>query len=76
MPAGPQQLFQLLIADPDGITLDRAFSSFFLTLSLGNVNTSAANLLTINNTGTTAVSGGSATSHVNGPLARLFLPVW
>jgi Cadherin-like beta sandwich domain len=41
-----------------------------LFLSSGTLNTSAANLLTLSGTATTAVSGGSAASYVNGPLAR------
>ncbi|MBK9420481.1 MAG: hypothetical protein IPN44_05445 [Flavobacteriales bacterium] len=45
----------------------RAISGVF-TLTSGKLNTSG--LLTLNNTAVGAVSGGSATAHVNGPLAR------
>jgi hypothetical protein len=41
-----------------------------LTLTLGTLNTSSGNLVTIGSTATAAISGGSATSYVNGPLAR------
>ncbi len=40
-----------------------------LTLTSGIVETDAANLLTINNSALAAVTGGSASSYVNGPLA-------
>lgn len=42
-----------------------------LTLTSGKVTTSSSNLLTVTNTATGAVSGGSATSYINGPLARV-----
>ena len=42
-----------------------------LLLSSGNLNTSAANLLTCSAAALTAVGGGSAASYVNGPLARV-----
>ncbi len=41
-----------------------------LTLTAGNITTSAGNLLILTNTATGAVSGGSATSYINGPLQR------
>ncbi|MFZ1220314.1 MAG: hypothetical protein WAO00_13545, partial [Chthoniobacterales bacterium] len=41
-----------------------------LFLSSGTLNTSAANLLTLSGTVTAAISGGTAASYVNGPLAR------
>ncbi len=40
-----------------------------LTLTSGYVGTTTTNILTVNNTATTAVVGGSATAYVNGPLA-------
>ncbi len=70
MPAGPQTVGTFPINDLDGITTDRAFTASFLTLTSGTVTTTAANLMTISNTATTGVSGGSVTSYVNGPLAR------
>ena len=39
-----------------------------LTLTSGILTTSAANLLSVSNTSTTAISGGSATSFINGPV--------
>lgn len=41
-----------------------------LTLTAGNLNTSNKNLITIQNTAATAITGGAATSYINGPLAR------
>ena len=41
-----------------------------LTLTNGIIATSATTLLTLTRTGTAAVSGGSASSYVSGPLAR------
>jgi autotransporter-associated beta strand protein len=40
------------------------------TLSNGILTTSSTNILNITNTGTTVVSTGSATTHVNGPMTR------
>ncbi|HNG33922.1 MAG TPA: choice-of-anchor Q domain-containing protein, partial [Blastocatellia bacterium] len=42
-----------------------------LTLTSGKLTTTSANLLTVSNTAANAVSGGSSTAYVNGPLARL-----
>jgi len=41
-----------------------------LTLTAGNLTTSSLNSLTLTNTAVGAISGGSATSYVDGPLAR------
>jgi hypothetical protein len=41
-----------------------------LTLTSGIVNTTSTNVLSVTNTGTGAISGGSSTSFVNGPLKR------
>jgi hypothetical protein len=41
-----------------------------LTLTAGTLNTTSSNLLTLTNITAGAVSGGSATAYVNGPLAR------
>ncbi|NVO20895.1 MAG: hypothetical protein HXX13_14440 [Bacteroidetes bacterium] len=52
-----------------GVTLDKALTvSGILTLSNGILTTSAANLLTLANTATTAISGGSVSSFINGPV--------
>ena len=45
--------------------------SNILTLTNGNINTTAANLLTVTNTAAAGVPGGSALSYVNGPMARV-----
>lgn len=47
-------------------------STGILTMTLGNLITSPTNLLTLTNPTATAVSGGSATSFVNGPMERTF----
>lgn len=53
-----------------GVTLGAPLSvSGTLTLTSGIVNTSAANLLTLNSTG--SLSGGSTTAYINGPFARV-----
>jgi len=40
-----------------------------LTLTSGIIQTSSTNLLTVTNTATTAVSGGSSSNYINGPMA-------
>ncbi len=59
------------INNTNGVTLSGgAASTAALTLTAGNLNTSSANLLTVTGTTTGAITGGSATSFVNGPIAR------
>ncbi|MGG9972202.1 gliding motility-associated C-terminal domain-containing protein [Ferruginibacter sp. SUN002] len=41
-----------------------------LTLISGAVSTTTSNILTVNNTSTSAISGGSASAFINGPIAR------
>lgn len=55
-----------------GVTLNIPISlSGTLSLVAGKLNTTAANLLTVGTTSSSAsISGGSATAYVNGPLAR------
>ncbi len=54
-----------------GVTLNVPVAlSGTLTLTSGVVNTTTANLLTVQSTSGTAVTGGSMTAYVNGPLAR------
>lgn len=53
-----------------GVTLTNRPEVQTLTLTLGNVTTTGAHLLTVTNTSTGAISGGSATSYINGPLDR------
>ena len=54
-----------------GVTLSQATTvSGILALTSGKLTTTPANLLTIGSAGT--ISGGSATSYVNGPLAQAY----
>jgi len=51
------------------VTLQKATNvSNVLTLTSGIVNTTSTNVLSVTNTSTNAISGGSSTSFVNGPL--------
>jgi hypothetical protein len=63
----------LIINNSNGVTLGAAKTISRLTLTAGRLTTSSSNLLTINNTGTTGISGGSTTSFINGPV-RWTLP--
>lgn len=59
----------LTINNSSGVTLSAATSiSGILTLTNGVLTTTTANLLTLTNTATIAVSGGSSTSFINGPV--------
>jgi hypothetical protein len=61
----------LLIDNSAGVTLNSAKTlgaSSVLILTNGILNTTATNLLSITNTASTAISGGSATSYINGPI--------
>ena len=61
----------LTITNSSGVILNFARTlTGTLTLTSGNLTTTAANLLTIGSAGGT--SGGSASSYVNGPLARVY----
>jgi hypothetical protein len=62
----------LVIGNANGVTVAGGglAVSGQLVLTVGNLVTTSSNLLTITGTATTAVSGGSATSYVSGPLAR------
>lgn len=60
----------VIINNSNGVTLNSSKSiGSSLTLTSGVLTTSASHLLTITNTATTAISGGSATSFINGPVA-------
>ena len=59
----------LTINNSAGVTLSGAAGvSNTLLLTNGKLTTSAINLLTITNTSATAISGGTATSFINGPV--------
>ena len=59
----------LTINNSTGVTLSAASSaSGILTLLNGTLTTASTNLLSITNTATTAITGGTATSFINGPV--------
>ena len=61
----------LIIDNSNGVILNAAkvlSSTAKLTLTSGILTTTAANSLTVNNTATTGISGGSTTCFVSGPL--------
>jgi hypothetical protein len=61
----------VIINNSNGVALGSAKSiSSTLTLTSGILTTSGANLLSITNTSASAISGGSTTSFINGPLNR------
>jgi hypothetical protein len=73
LPAITNNLRNLVINRASGVNLGAALSlstTGILTLTNGILTTTTANLLTISNTAAGAVSGGSATAYVNGPLTR------
>ena len=60
-----------IVNNANGATLGGgALSSTALTLTLGNLITTSTNLLTVSGTTAASITGGSATSFVNGPIAR------
>ncbi len=63
------------INNSNGVTLSAAKTiSSTLTLTTGTLTTSSAHLLTISNTAASAITGGSATSFINGPVAIILAP--
>ncbi len=59
----------LTINNAAGVTLDRAMTvSGNLVMTNGIFTTTGPNLLTVSNTATTAISGGSTTSFISGPV--------
>jgi len=59
----------VIVNNSSGVVLGAAKSiSSILTLTNGILATSSGNLLSITNTATTAISGGSTTSFINGPI--------
>ena len=73
-PNGTEHFYKLKISNAAGLTLNGPTEiANRLYLTNGNINTTGTNLLTITNTSTTAVSGGSDVSFVDGPLAKSML---
>lgn len=60
----------LTINNPAGVTLGSALNVPVLTLTNGRLTTTSAFIINVTGTAVTCVSGGSATSYVNGPLVR------
>jgi gliding motility-associated-like protein len=70
----PEHFYHFKINNPAGVTLNgTAEVSGRLYLTSGRINTTDVNLLTITNTSSLAVSGGSDASFVDGPLAKIIL---
>jgi hypothetical protein len=68
---GSRAIGALVINNTNGVSFSGGnLASGILTLTAGNLTTSSSSLLTVTGTTTGSVSGGSATSYVNGPLAR------
>ena len=67
--ASASNFYNLSISNAAGVTLGRAIPvSGTLTLSNGTITSTTTNLLSITNTSVSAISGGSTTSFINGPV--------
>ena len=53
-----------------GVTVNGPLNASALVLTSGKLNTTTTNILTVTGTGVSAVTGGSSTAYVNGPLQR------
>ena len=73
VPSSVANLSNLTINNVNGVTLSAALSSGTLTFNSGILNTTSTNLLTITNSATGSIGGASATSYINGPVARTLL---
>ena len=70
----PATVNNLIINNSNGVSLSQATAiNGVLTLTNGAFTTTSSFLPTITNTGTTAISGGSTTAFINGPV-KLTLP--
>lgn len=74
--SSPTTFYNLTVNKSGGeLTLSKAVTvSNILSLQNGIVNTTGSNLLTITNTSASAITGGSASSYVSGPLLRNLPP--
>ncbi|MBN2610089.1 MAG: hypothetical protein JXB00_00885 [Bacteroidales bacterium] len=71
--ATTEQFYHFQINNAAGVTLDgngQVDVNRNLYLTLGNINTDATNLLSLNYSATSAVVGGGSSSFVNGPLQK------
>jgi hypothetical protein len=70
--ANSSTLYNLVVnKTSNGVTLNSAIEiSNFLTLTSGNITTTPTNLLTLTNYLQTAITGGSASSYIDGPLRK------
>jgi hypothetical protein len=71
--AAVEQFYNLRINNSNGVTLaggGQAMVTHYLYLTSGNIITNNTNILSISNTSTSAIIGGSATSFVDGPLRK------
>ncbi len=73
LPSSVVNLNNLTISNPNGVSLAAPLSSGTLVFTDGILNTSSTNMLTITNTAAGSIGGMSATSYINGPLARTLL---
>ena len=73
LPSSIALLNNLTISNPNGVSLTASLSSGTLVFTAGILSTSLTNLLTITNTAAGSIGGASATSYINGPLARTLL---
>ena len=63
----------LTINNSVGVTLNSPITTSNLTLTSGILNTTNTNILTVTNTDSNSIQSASATSYINGPLARTLL---
>ena len=73
LPSSVVNLNNLTISNPNGVSLAGPLSSGTLVFTDGILNTTSTNMLTITNAAAGSIGGMSATSYINGPLARTLL---
>jgi autotransporter-associated beta strand protein len=68
-----ENFYDFAISNPAGVTITGGGNALIannLTLTSGAITTNATNTLTLTNASTSAVSGGSVSSYINGPLRK------